>query len=265
LGFEEVANNGTAYDLLHAVVPLAAEFFVPVAVALRLEPKPPARKTLTYGFDDAAKLATALDKLARTSAGVAWVHLTDAIAARVLRPSVAPDAVTAQVSIGGTATSLSGKEKSVDAAMTGFKTKSADLPNPFDLPADAYRKVADGAARSLFVGEVRAPAKSLADLITKIQALGEQSAAKAGFYASLRASGTTSLFPFFAAPKDRAKQHDLSKGVRTIVSKAPGAVFTSRLAHLWEEERGFLQRMSLLRSLKLTIDTAHVMQPLVAP
>src|SRR6267378_1410306 len=117
LGFEEVANNGTAYDLLHATVPLAAEFFIPIAVALRLEPKPPARKTLTYGFDDAAKLATALDKLARTSAGVAWVHVTDAIAGRILRPSVAPDAVTAQVSIGGTATSLSGKEKSVDAAM----------------------------------------------------------------------------------------------------------------------------------------------------
>src|SRR5213594_1985509 len=29
LGFEEVANNGTAYDLLHATVPLAAEFFIP--------------------------------------------------------------------------------------------------------------------------------------------------------------------------------------------------------------------------------------------
>src|SRR5205809_5261309 len=32
IGFEEVANNGTAYDLLHASIPLAREFFVPVAV-----------------------------------------------------------------------------------------------------------------------------------------------------------------------------------------------------------------------------------------
>src|SRR2546428_1381964 len=37
VGFEEVANNGTAYDLLHATLPLAGEFFLPVAIALRLE------------------------------------------------------------------------------------------------------------------------------------------------------------------------------------------------------------------------------------
>src|SRR5207247_2258550 len=44
LRFDEVANNGTAYDLLHATVPLAAEFFIPVAVALRLEAKTAARQ-----------------------------------------------------------------------------------------------------------------------------------------------------------------------------------------------------------------------------
>jgi hypothetical protein len=265
LGFEEVANNGTAYDLLHTILPLASEFCVPVAVALRLEPKPPARKTLTYGFDDRGKLAVALDRLARTSAGVLWVHVTDAIAAKILRPSAAPDAFAAQVSFGGTATSMTSKEKALDAAMTGFKTKSADLPNPFDVPADVYRKTAEAAARSLFVGEVRVAAKAIGDVILKIQTLGDQSVAKAGFYASLRESGTVSLFPFFAAPKDRTKQHDLSKGVRTIVSKQPGAVFASRLAHLWEEDPTYMQRMALLRSLKLTIDTAHVMQPLIAP
>ncbi len=70
LGFEEVANNGTAYDLLHAVIPLAAEFFIPVAVAVRLEAKPATRKTLTYAFDDGAKLAAALDKLCRTGQGI---------------------------------------------------------------------------------------------------------------------------------------------------------------------------------------------------
>ncbi len=54
IGFEEVANNGTAYDLLHAAVPVADEFFLPVAAALRLEARPAARKTLTYAFDDPA-------------------------------------------------------------------------------------------------------------------------------------------------------------------------------------------------------------------
>ena len=50
-----------------------------------------------------------------------------------------------------------------------------------------------------------------------------------------------------------------------IVSKIPRGVFTSRLAHLWEDEANFRRRMELLRSIKLTIDTAHVVQPLALP
>ncbi|TLZ79913.1 MAG: hypothetical protein E6K11_05830 [Methanobacteriota archaeon] len=99
----------------------------------------------------------------------------------------------------------------------------------------------------------------------KVRAFGDQSTAKAGAYASLRATGIVSAFPFFAAPKDRSKVYALSKGVRAIASKVPGAAFTSRLAHLWEEEANFMRRMAFLRSLKTTIDTAHVAQPLVAP
>src|SRR5712691_10494811 len=265
LGFEEVANNGTAYDLLHTVLPLAAEFFIPVAVALRLEAKPAARKTLTYAFDDGAKLAVALDKLSRTTQMPAWVHITDAVAAKILRPAVAAEAFTVQVSVGGTASGLAAKETAIDTAMAGFKSKSAEIPNPFEVPAEAYRKTADTVVRSLFVGEVRVPAKALGDFLAKIRALGDQSAAKAGVYASLRATGTVSTFPFFAAPKDRSKVYDLSKGVRAIAAKTPGAVFTSRLAHLWEEEPNFMRRMAFLRSLKVTIDTAHVVQPLVSP
>jgi hypothetical protein len=265
LGFEEVANNGTAYDLLHATVPLAAEFFIPVAVAVRLEAKPAARKTLTYAFDDGAKLAVALDKLSRTTQMPAWVHITDAVAAKILRPAVPAEAFTVQVSVGGTASGLAAKEKAIDTAMAGFKAKSAEIPNPFDVPADTYRKTADTVVRSLFVGELRVPAKALGDFLAKVRALGDQSAAKAGVYASLRSTGTASTFPFFAAPKDRSKVYDLSKGVRAIVSRTPGAAFTSRLAHLWEEEPNFMRRMAFLRSLKVTIDTAHVVQPLVSP
>jgi len=74
-----------------------------------------------------------------------------------------------------------------------------------------------------------------------------------------------STYPFFSAPKDRTKVYDLSKGVRAIVTRTPGAAFTSRLAHLWDEEPNFLRRMSLVRSLKLEIDEAHVVQPLISP
>jgi len=265
LGFEEVANNGTAYDLLHAVIPLAAEFFIPVAVAVRLEAKPATRKTLTYAFDDGAKLAAALDKLCRTGQGIDWVHVTDAAAAKILRPAAPAEAFTAQVAFGATATGAAAKEKAIDAAMAGFKSKSAETPSPFDAAEDAYRKTAESVSRSLFVGEVRLPSKALGDFAARLRAFGDQSAAKAGFYASLRETGTVSVFPFFASPKDRTKQHDLSKGVWTIVSKIAGGVLTSRLAHLWEEEPHFRQRMAFLRSLKLTIDTAHVVQPLLTP
>jgi len=265
VGFEEVANNGTAYDLLHATVPIAAEFFIPVAVALRLEAKPAARKTLTYAYDDGPKLAVALDKLSRTSQTPTWVHVTDAVASKILRPASVADLFTVQVSVGGTASGMAAKEKAIDTAMAGFTSKNAEVPNPFDVPAAAYRKTADTVTRSLFVGEVRVPAKSLGDFVARIRAFGDQSAAKAGVYASLRATGTVSTFPFFAAPKDRSKVYDLSKGVRAIAAKTPGAAFTSRLAHLWEEEAHFMRRMAFLRSLKLTIDTAHVVQPLVSP
>jgi FAD/FMN-containing dehydrogenase len=265
LGFEEVANNGTAYDLLHATLPLAGEFFIPVAVALRLEAKPAARKTLTYTFDDGGKLSVALDKLSRSGLGPDWVHVTDVVGAKTLRPSLPAEAFTVQASLGGTASGLPGKEKALDAVLAGFKAKSPEIPNPFDVPADQYRKTAEGVARSLFVGEVRMPAKAFGDFSAKVRVLGDQSTAKAGLYASLRGTGTVSVFPCFAAPKDRSKTYDLSKGVRTIAGKVPNAVFTSRLAHLWAEEANFTRRMALLRSLKQTIDTAHVVQPLVAP
>jgi FAD/FMN-containing dehydrogenase len=265
VGFDEVANNGTAYDLLHATLPLAAEFFIPVEAALRLEPKPAARRILTYAFDDGAKLSASLDRLSRTASGVDWVHITDGVAAKTLRPTAAAEPYTVQVSISTTTTGQPANEKAIDAAMAGFKTKGTDTPTPFDPPPAAYRKTADAVGRSLFVGEVRLPAKQVGEFVGQVKAFGDQSAAKAGVYASLRDTGTASVFPFFAAPKDRIKVHDLSKGVRTVAAKVPGAVLTSRLAHLWEEDPGFLRRMALLRSLKLEIDTAHVVQPLVAP
>jgi len=133
LGFEEVANNGTAYDLLHATVPLAAEFFIPVAAALRLEAKPAARKTLTYAYDDASKWAVALDKLSRASQTPTWVHVTDAAASKILRPASAADPFTVQVSVGGTATGMAAKEKAIDASMAGFTSKNTEVPNPFDV------------------------------------------------------------------------------------------------------------------------------------
>ena len=59
--------------------------------------------------------------------------------------------------------------------------------------------------------------------------------------------------------------YDLSKGVARVVEKIPGAVFVSRLAHLWNEDPAYLERMRFLREIKLRFDSAHVLEPLVRP
>ncbi len=265
VGFEESSNNGTGYDILHATLPLAPEFYVPVEVALRLAPKPAARKTLTYTFDDPAKLSAALDKLSRTGQRLAWVHLADAVGAAVLRPGVLADPFTLQVGLTATATGLSLREKALDAALAGYKVKAGDLPSPYDVPEAEYEKTAKRAERGLFVGEVRLPTASAGDLATRLKSLGQQVAAKVGFFASLRATGTLSVYPFFDHPKDRTHIYDLSKGVSRVVEKMPGAVFVSRLAHLWNEDPAYLERMRLLREIKMRFDSPHVLQPLVRP
>ena len=265
VGFEEASNNGTGYDVLHATLPLATEFYVPVEIALRLAPKPAGRKTLTYTYDDPEKLAAALDKLSRTGARFPWVHLADAPAAALLRPAILPNPFTVQVSLAGTASGLSGREKALDAALSGFKLKAGDVPNPYDVPAAEYDKAAKRIERGLFVGEVRLPAAAAGDFATRLKALGQQVASKVGFFASLRASGTLSAFPFFDHPKDRTHLYDLSKGVARLVEKMPGAVFVSRLGHLWNEDPAYLERMRLFREIKLRFDSAHVLEPLVRP
>lgn len=265
VGFEEVSNNGTGYDVLHGTLPLASEFYVPLEVALRLTSKPEARKTLTYTYDDPAKLSAAVDKLTRTALRFPWVHLTDATAAGVLRPGILADPFTLQVALTGTSSGLALREKAVDAALAGYKVKSADVPDPFGLPAAEYDKAAKRAERGLFVGEVRVPVALAGDLATRLKALGQQVAAKAGVYASVRATGTLSAFPFFDHPKDRTHTYDLSKGVARVVEKIPGAVFVSRLGHLWNEDSGYMDRMRLLREMKLRFDSPHVLEPLVRP
>lgn len=265
VGFEEVSNNGTGYDVLHATLPLAAEFYIPIEAAIRLNAKPAARKTLTYTYDDPAKLSAALDKLARTGQRFPWVHLTDAVAAGILRPGILADPFTVQVALAGTTTGLALREKSVDAALAGYKLKTADVPNPFDAPAAEYEKAAKRAERGLFVGEIRMPSTAAGDFATRLKSLGQQVAAKTGFYASLRATGTLSAFPFFDHPKDRTHIYDLSKGVARMVEKIPGAVFVSRLGHLWSEDPGYTERMRLLREIKLRFDSPHVLEPLVRP
>ncbi len=265
VGFEECSNNGTGYDVLHGTLPLASEFYIPIEGALRLAPKPAARKTLTYTYDDPAKLSAALDKLTRTSLRFPWVHLADAVAAAALRPGILPDPFTVQVALAGTASGLPAREKALDAALAGFKLKAGDVPNPFDVPGADYDKASKRIERGLFVGEVRMPAASAGDFANRLKTLGQQVASKVGFYGSLRASGALSAFPFFDHPRDRTHIYDLSKGVARVVEKMPGAVFVSRLAHLWNEDPAYTDRMRLFRAIKLKFDSAHVLEPLVRP
>ncbi len=264
VGFEEVANNGTGYDVLRGMGRLATEFLVPVQAAFRLQPKPPARKTLTYTYDDAVKLGTALDRLSRSALAPVWVLVTDQGATQTLRPGPA-EAFTVQAAVTGTASGTALREKAFDAALAGFKAKVPDVTNPFDATAEAYEKAANRAEQGFFVGEVRFPAAAFADFVTRLRALAQQSTSKVAIYATLRSSGTLSAFPSFDHPKERVHLYDISKGVAKIVEKVPGAAFVSRLAHLWSEDPEYTARMALLREIKLRFDTAHVVEPLIAP
>lgn len=265
IGFEDVSNEGTGYDLLHALLPMADEFVVPLEVAVRLLPKPEGRKTLTYLFDDPGKASAALDKLARSGRTPLWVHIADASAAAALRPGGAAEAMNVQVGLGAAGAALPAREKGIDGALAGFKGKASDAPNPFDVEAGAYRATGDRIARSAFVGEVRLPARALADLHGRLKAFGEQATARASLFASLRASGAVSAFPSFEASRERHRVYELSKGVADIVKKVPGATFVSRIAHLWTDDADYRRRMSILQRLKLEIDAPRVIQPFVRP
>jgi len=165
---------------------------------------------------------------------------------------------------GATAVALAGREKALDALLAGFKAKAADVPNPYDVPEAAYRKTADRIGRALFVGEVRLPSRAVPDLHGKLTALAQQAGTKVHLFAALRGTGTASAFPAFEAQKDRTRTYDLSKGVDRVAGTIPGALFASRLAHLWREDEEYVRRVRLLRALKLEIDAAHVVQPLAA-
>ena len=264
VGFEDVSVEGSGYDLLHAILPYATEFFMPVSVGVRLAARPAARKTLSYTFDDPGKLSAAVDKLTRSGRTVAWAQVADALGGSALRPGGAAP-FTLQVSVPASdPAGLAAREKGLDATLTGFAGK-ADLPDPYDVPADAYRKTAARVARGLFVGEVRLPARALGDLQGKVQGIAGQAGVKAGLLASLRADGTASAFPFFEAQKDRVRVYELSKGVHRVAKTVPAAAFVSRLAHLWEDSADYRVRMDHLRRLKLEIDAAHVLEPLAHP
>jgi hypothetical protein len=169
------------------------------------------------------------------------------------------------VALAGTASGLPAREKALDATLAGFKVKSAEVPNPFDVTGAEYEKTAKRVERGLFVGEIRLPAAAAGDLANRLRGLGQQVAARVGLFASLRASGTLSAFPYFDHAKDRTHIYDLSKGIARAVEKIPGAVFLSRLSHLWNADPAYLERMRLLREVKLRFDSAHVLEPLVRP
>ncbi|MGQ0796372.1 MAG: FAD-binding oxidoreductase [Methanobacteriota archaeon] len=265
IGFEDVSGEGAGYDLLHAILPFADEFVVPTEVAFRLVPAPAARKTLTYGYEDASKASAALDRLAGSLRTPSWVHVADAGASGLLRPGVPADAITVQLGIGGPAAGDVAREKAYDGVMAGFKAKATDVPNPFDVPAEAYRKAADRLVQGLFVGEVRLPVKALPAFVERAKRLGEQVAARPSLIASLRSSGILSAFPAFESPRERHRVYDLSKGIASAAADVPGATYVSRIAHLWDDSPAFRRRMEILRRLKLEIDTPRVIQPLVTP
>jgi len=263
IGFEEVANHGTGYDLLGLLQNSMAEFVVPAAVSVLLAPRPRSLRNLVYHFPDAARLGEAVARLTASGRALLYANVYDGGAWALLHPGAAGGAFILEVGLGGAPTVVPVREKAVDALLAGFTAKGADVPSPYDAEARAYARTAERVGRLLFPGYLTFPAKALGDVVAKLGTVGEVAGAKASLFGAVRATGTVSLAPAFDAPKEPPKVYSVSRQVWELARATPGASYLSRLAELWSEDRMYRGRIVLLERLKEEIDSARVVEPTV--
>ena len=87
IGFEEVPNNGTGYDLLGLMQNSLSEFVVPIALAVGLAAPGRVTRNWSYLFPDVAKLAVALGKLTASGRALQYANAYDASAREYARTS----------------------------------------------------------------------------------------------------------------------------------------------------------------------------------
>jgi FAD/FMN-containing dehydrogenase len=263
LGFEEVTNHGTGYDLLGLLQDSLSEFVVPVSAAVALAPRPKTLRNLAYHFADAGRLAEALGRLTASGRSLVYANVYDAGAWGLVHPGAAGGPLSLEVGVAGSSSVAPVREKGLDALLAGFTAKASDLPAPYDADARAYARTAERIGALMIPGYVTVPVKSLPDLMGKLRGIEEVAAAKASVFGAVRQNGTVTIAPCFAAPKEPPKVYGISRTLWGIVRAIPGATYNSRLAHLWSEDKMYRTRLSVLQKLKTEIDSARVVEPTV--
>ncbi len=259
-GFERTPNHATGYDLKDLAVTFGNEFLVPTVVWLRLVPRPPVLQNLAYGFADGAALAKALDALTRSGRPVAWANVYDDRAWRLVHGTDAPGPLAVELGIGGDDALVAARTKALEAALAG-STAKAEAPAPWDGEAAAYAARGAELNRLLFLGEVVVPAAKAGDALARVRALGESKGLRAVLFGSVTEAGLAYLTPGFEAAKEPQRTYDLSRGIADIVRGLGGAVFDSRLAHLWNVDPDFARRVAIVEGIEENLDEPNAVEP----
>lgn len=264
IGFEEVANHGTGYDLLHLFQDSLTEFVVPVSASVALWPRPRVVKNLAYHYPDAGKLADALGKLTSSGRTLLYANAYDASAWALVHPGAAGGPLSLEVGMGGAPTVVAAREKALDGALAGFTAKASNVPSPYNVEPRAYLRDAEAISRLMIPGYVTLPVRAFPDLLARLAGIGEVAAAKLSVFGAARRTGTLTVAPAFGAPKEPLKVYAISRQVWDAVRAIPGSTYDSRLAHLWSEDKQFRARVAILEKLKDDVDSARVTEPTVA-
>ncbi len=261
IGFEEVTNHGTGYDVLGLLQNSLSEFVVPAAASVVLAARPRVLTNVVYQFPDAGKLGEALVRLTASGRAPLYANVYDAASWALLHPGAAGGPFLLEAGLGGAPTVVPVREKALDALFAGSTAKGADTPSPYEAEARTYARAGERIRRLLFPGYLTFPAKALADVLGKLKGVGEVAGARMSLFGAVRATGTVSVAPGFDAPKEPSKVYSISRQVWELAHGTPGTSYLSRLAQLWAEDRMFKGRLVLLQRLKAEIDSARVVEP----
>ena len=261
IGFEEVTNHGTGYDLTGLLQNSFSEFAVPVGAALVLAPRPRVLSNLVYRFPDAKTLAEALGKLVSSGRPLYYANIYDAGGWGLTHP-VAGGPFSLEIGVGGAPTVVSSREKALDALLAGFTAKAADIPAPHDADAQAFARNAERIARLLIPGYLVAPVKAMPELLSRIQGIGGGASVKVSFLGAVRQRGVVLIAPGFDIPKEPSRIFDSGRRIWEAAQGLPGVSCVSRLAHLWSEDEMYGKRLAILRELKGRADPARVVEPM---
>jgi hypothetical protein len=260
VGFANVPNHTSGYDLRGLALQACPDLFAPIGVSFPLRGRPAVLKNLRVGFEDAGALATVLERLVASVRPFSYVSVYDDRAAAHLRPGDAAPPFALELGYGGTEALVAAREKAFEKLLEG-STGTEDLPSLYEESPETCQERSERLASLVFVGEVRVPLGAIGKAVTELRSFGEGKGFKVGLLGAASRRGYASLWPFFETTKEPPRIYDLSKGVWDVARTLPDGVLISRLAHHFNRDRHYRRRVELLYKLNAAIDQADVMEP----